>query len=211
MKKRTLSLVAMMATLALTSPLYATGNNQSNTTMMNQGQEMQVGQNHSLSAEKLVGMTIESKDGENIGEIQDLKIDTSTGRINYITVQVGGVLGIGGKDGVAVPLEAFRFADDKAILTVDQSKLNDVPDRANMTEADFQRGLESHYGVSPAWRDNRIDASPQGSTGINPGDTNSMMENSNSKDKSNHMNNLDNQQHKKMAPLSDTSDNQKSQ
>lgn len=203
MKKRTLSLVTMMASLALASPLYATDSHQK-TTMTNQNNELSVSQSQSQSADKLLGMTIESKEGKKLGEIQDLKIDTGSGRINYITAQVGGVMGIGGKDGVAVPLEAFRFADDKAILTVDQSKLNDVPKRSDVSDADFQRDLESHYGVSPAWRDNSNDAS----SGMNTGNSSNL---NNPAKSSNHMNNIKNQQHKKMDPLQDTSDNQKSQ
>lgn len=209
MKKRTLSLVAMMASLALTSPLYAAGNNQNtttNTTMMNQSREMHVDQFQ--SADKLLGMTIESKNGENIGEIQDLKIDTNTGRVNYVTVQVGGVLGIGGREGIAVPLEAFRFADDKAMLTVDQNKLNDVPKRADMSDSEFQRDLESHYGVSPAWKDHRTTSSPGMDAAKSSGHMNNTLENSN------HMNNnnmMDNQQHMKMDPQQDINNNQKSQ
>ena len=153
MKKRTISLVAIMASLALTSPVFATGNYQK-TTNMNHNQELKVGQT-SLSADHLLGMTIESKDGKDIGEIQDIKIDPSNGRIDYVTVQVGGVLGLGGKDGVAVPIEAFRFANDKALLTVDESKLKNAPKRANLSDENFRRDLQSHYGISPSWSDNR--------------------------------------------------------
>ena len=170
MKKRTISLVAIMASLALTSPVFATGNYQK-TTNMSHNQELKAGQTP-LSADRLLGMTIESRDGKNIGEIQDIKIDPSNGRIDYVTVQVGGVLGLGGKDGVAVPIEAFRFANDKAKLTVDESKLKNAPNRANMSDEDFRRDLQSHYGISPAWRDNRS----------NPSSDMNMM------DKSNRMN-----------------------
>ncbi len=198
MKKRTISLVAMVAMLALSSPLYATGNYQK-TTATNQNHELNVGQFQSQSADKLLGMSIESKNGENIGEIQDLQIDTNTGRINYVTVQVGGVMGIGGKEGIAVPLEAFRFSEDSATLTVDENKLKDGPKRAELSDADFQRNLESHYGVSPAWKDNRSDST----TDINA--------NSSSDPMNNKMNTMDNRYNKKNDSLQDTGVNQKSQ
>ncbi len=158
MKKSTISLIAIMATLSLSSPVFAASDYQK-TSDVNQGRELNVSQSSSLSAEKLLGMTIESKKGEDIGEIQDLKFDPKNGRIDFVTVQVGGVLGIGGKDGVAVPLEAFRFADDKAKLIVDQNKLNDVPNRANLSNEEFRRDLQSHYGISPAWEDKQSSSS----------------------------------------------------
>ena len=122
---------------------------------MDRKQDSQINQSHARSARDLLGMNIVSKKGEDIGEIQDLKVDTATGRISYVTVQKGGVLGIGGKEGIAVPIEAFSFTKDKAKLLVDKSKLDNAPKQANMNDAAFQRGLESHYGVSPSWQEKR--------------------------------------------------------
>ena len=157
MKKMTVSLITIMTSLALMSPVYAANeyqNNQTSTSMnqttLNKDQDSQV-ISHARSAKDLLGMDIESQKGEDIGEIQDLKIDTNTGRISYVTIQKGGVLGIGQEEGIAVPLEAFNFTKDKARLLVDQSKLDTAPKQANMDDAEFRRGLESHYGVSPSW------------------------------------------------------------
>ena len=68
----------------------------------------------------------------------------------------GGVLGIGGED-IAVPLEAFSFSAEtnKATLVVDKSMLDNAPQKADLSDAEFQRELQSHYGVSPAWKKER--------------------------------------------------------
>ncbi len=150
MNKMTVSLITIMTSLALTTPIYAASdyhNSSSNQTTLNQKQDSQA-----RSARDLLGMDIVSRTGENIGEIQDLKIDTDTGRVSYVTVQKGGVLGIGGKEGIAVPIEAFSFSKDNAKLLVDQSKLDTAPKQANMNDAEFRRGLDSHYGISPSWQ-----------------------------------------------------------
>lgn len=151
MKKITVSVVTMLTALALTVPAYAAGEKttgQQSQQMSQQSQQMSQRQ----SAEEILGMSVVSRDGENLGEIQDIKIDTKNGRISYLTVQKGGVMGIGGEEGIAVPLEAFQFTQDNARLTVDKNKLDTAPKAAGMSDQEFQRNLHSHYGVSPAWQ-----------------------------------------------------------
>jgi sporulation protein YlmC with PRC-barrel domain len=171
MKKTTVSLITIMTALALSSPLYAASDNQEPTStnptaVIEPGatdQSKEVGQFilHARSARDLLGMDIVSQNGEDIGQIQDLKIDTDTGRINYVSIQKGGVLGIGGEKDIAVPIEAFSFTEDNAQLLVDQSKLESAPMQSNRDDAQFRRDLESHYGVSPSWQGKQDHSSPQ--------------------------------------------------
>lgn len=160
MKKITVSIVTMLATLALTAPVYAAGEYKGTSgTKTEQSGDLKAGgkqsqsMSRSQSAEEILGMKVVSRDGENIGEIQDLKIDTRSGRVNYVTVQKGGVMGIGGEEGIAVPLEAFQFTSENAKLTVDKTKLDNAPKQSNMSDQEFQRDLQSHYGISPAWQE----------------------------------------------------------
>jgi len=171
MKKMTVSLITIMTALALSSPLYAASDSHESTTtnptaVTEPGatdQSKEVGQFnfHARSARDLLGMDIVSQNGEDIGQIQDLKIDTDTGRINYVSIQKGGVLGIGGEKDIAVPIEAFSFTEDNAQLLVDQSKLESAPMQSNRDDAQFRRDLESHYGVSPSWKGKQDHSSPQ--------------------------------------------------
>ncbi|MFO7713677.1 PRC-barrel domain-containing protein [Desulfosarcina sp.] len=111
--------------------------------------EMQSG--HMITADKLQGMTVVSQEGKAIGEIEKITIDKQSGEVQFVTFSRGGILGMGGKE-VAAPLSAFEFGDEEAILTVDQSKLENVPQQtAEATDSDYQRDLETHYGVAPAW------------------------------------------------------------
>ncbi|HCO24856.1 MAG: hypothetical protein CME31_20450 [Gimesia sp.] len=59
-------------------------------------------------ASKLIGMNIENPQGQSLGEINDLVINTSTGEVRYAAVTYGGFLGVGNKM-FAVPFEAFNI------------------------------------------------------------------------------------------------------
>ena len=180
MKKRLTAAIALMAIFTFTGSPYAAGEaQQGSDTRQNMGvnQNMQSPDMQSQdmnrtgsalnqptgaiqdqasttqipSADKLEGMEVFSPNGEEIGEISEVNKDQLNGNINYVTVSKGGMLGIGDED-VAVPLEAFRFDNDRATLTVDPSKLDSAPRQADLTNEQFQRDLQSHYGVSPTWQ-----------------------------------------------------------
>lgn len=182
MKKITVSIVTMLAALALTAPVYAAGEYKGTTgTKSESGQHSQSMSQRSQSgaqiqsAEEILGMSVVSRDGEKLGEIQDIKVDTRTGRVNYVTVQKGGVMGIGGEEGIAVPLEAFQFTNDNAKLTVDKSKLDNAPKQSGMSDQEFQRDLQSHYGISPAWQEGQpgMQSTTPGSQSTTPGSSQS--------------------------------------
>jgi sporulation protein YlmC with PRC-barrel domain len=105
-----------------------------------------------ISAQELLGMKIVSPQGEDIGQIEDIKLNTQSGRIGFVNISKGGVLGVGG-DKVPVPLAALSFdtQNKQATLTVDKSKLDNAPKQANMSDEEFNRELQSYYGISPAW------------------------------------------------------------
>lgn len=154
MKKLITTIFAFVAILALVSPLYATGEYDKKSD--------QAGAT-SLSADELEGMKVVSQTGEEIGEIKSAKVDQASGNINFVTISKGGVLGMGGQD-IAIPFEALNFdqQNERATLTVNESKLDNAPQQANMSDEEFQRNLESHYGVAPAFegKSNQMETDP---------------------------------------------------
>jgi sporulation protein YlmC with PRC-barrel domain len=143
MKKIITTFFAFVAMLALVSPLYAAGD---------YGKESDKAGSASISAEEIQGMQVVSQTGEEIGEIKSAKTDQESGKIKFVTVSKGGVLGMGGED-IAIPFEALRLdqQNEQATLTVNESKLDNAPQQANLSDEEFQRNLESHYGVAPAF------------------------------------------------------------
>lgn len=63
-----------------------------------------------LSAADLLGKSVKTSAGENVGDINDLRID-SNGKIVAVIVGVGGFLGLGEKN-VALPFDQLAFAKD---------------------------------------------------------------------------------------------------
>lgn len=63
-----------------------------------------------ISAADLLGKSVENSAGENVGDINDIRIDSS-GKIAAVIVGVGGFLGLGEKN-VALPFDQLAFAKD---------------------------------------------------------------------------------------------------
>ncbi|MFO7604821.1 MAG: PRC-barrel domain-containing protein [Desulfurivibrionaceae bacterium] len=150
MKKTTISLITVMAAFLLTCSAFAAGEKTDKSAGATESYQM--GQSQIPSADELRGMKVVNQNGEEIGQIEEANIDSQTGQVNYVTLSRGGVLGVG-EDQIAAPVEAFSFDKEQqqAQLIVDETKLDNVPAQADMDDKSFQRELESHYGVSPAW------------------------------------------------------------
>jgi sporulation protein YlmC with PRC-barrel domain len=147
MKKLTV-FIAGVAMMALAGPLYAVGASGRTTVNKNMTGSIQV-----QSAEELKGMKVFSQAGEKIGQIKSVNTDPMSGLIKFITIYKGGFAGMGGED-IAVPEEALRIDQTyhRATLMVNESKLDNAPHQARMSDDEFQRNLEQYYGVAPDWK-----------------------------------------------------------
>lgn len=155
MKKATITLITAAA-LAFAIPVYAadepgmkSDSQQKTGLTQQQSGQMQTGQR--ITADELEGMDVVSQNGEKIGEIKKITSDKQSGPAQFVILSRGGILGIGAEK-IAVPLSAFEILGDQARLNVDESKLKNVPQqKAEATDSDYLRDLETHYGVAPAW------------------------------------------------------------
>jgi sporulation protein YlmC with PRC-barrel domain len=110
-----------------------------------------------LSSSSINGTTVQNMQRENLGEIKDLMIDITEGRIAYAVLSFGGFLGIGDKL-FAIPWEAFRVVQEEEVLLLDvvKEKLENAPgfDKDNwpdMADTTWGRGIHDYYGYSPYW------------------------------------------------------------
>ncbi|TWU22329.1 PRC-barrel domain protein [Novipirellula galeiformis] len=114
-----------------------------------------------IRVSQLIGMNIQNDQGESVGEINDLVIDSSSGKVRYAAVTYGGIIGIGNKL-FAVPFEAFQVQPDPddpddlddyvLVLNVTQKQLEgaqgfDEDHWPNMADKNFVRELNQRYGV----------------------------------------------------------------
>jgi sporulation protein YlmC with PRC-barrel domain len=79
-----------------------------------------------IRASKLTGMKLQNSKGESVGQINDLVVNPTTQRIQYVAVTYGGFLGMGDKM-FAVPMHAIQVKADpdnqgQVLLVLDVTK-----------------------------------------------------------------------------------------
>jgi sporulation protein YlmC with PRC-barrel domain len=74
-----------------------------------------------LTASSIMSDKVHNETGEHLGEIKDIMIDLTTGKIDYFVIEFGGFLGIGIKY-FAIPFGLLRVDPDKKVFLFDQSK-----------------------------------------------------------------------------------------
>lgn len=112
---------------------------------------------NALSTSSITGTDVVNRDGENLGHIEDIMIDLSTGRILYTVLSFGGFLGIGNKL-FAVPFDSFTIdkSNEKFVLDYDKDFLEKAPgfDKDNWpktNDTDFNTRVYDYYSVDPYW------------------------------------------------------------
>ena len=122
-------------------------------------EQEKLGMTRSIPSKKLVGANIENAAGEKIGDIEDVVIDLDSGKVAYVAMGVGGVLGMGERL-FAVPFSEFKLNHDRSnnlVLALDISKdrlekapgfdKNHWPDFASQ---DWRNQVDSYYHRSAA-------------------------------------------------------------
>jgi sporulation protein YlmC with PRC-barrel domain len=106
-----------------------------------------------LSASSLRGDSVKNPQGEDIGDIKDIMIDTATGRVEYYVLSFGGFLGMG-KKLFAVPPQALQVDTNNECMVLDipKEKLEKAPgfDEDNWpntaNDNTFRDEVYSYYG-----------------------------------------------------------------
>ncbi len=110
--------------------------------------------NTTLSASSLNGEDVKNSQGEDLGTIKDMMIDTATGQVEYYVLSFGGFLGMGDKL-FAIPPQAMTVntEDECMILNVDKEKLKNAPgfdddNWPNTADNSFRDSVYDYYGHS---------------------------------------------------------------
>ena len=115
---------------------------------------------HVQKASKIMGTTVKNLQDEKIGQVENLLVDMSSGRIVAVIVSSGGFLGMGDELS-AVPPTALRFNTDRDALQLDASKemLSSAPHfKANQWpdfgQPSYAAGVYRAYRVEPYFTTN---------------------------------------------------------
>jgi sporulation protein YlmC with PRC-barrel domain len=99
----------------------------------------------------IVKMPVFDQQGEEIGQIQEIRLDTRHGKIQYATISPES-----GEEDIAVPLQVLCFDQSKVVLAIDESKLEGAPSPRDLSsDNEFQLELQNYYGIAPVWEEDR--------------------------------------------------------
>ena len=103
-------------------------------------------------ADDIRGRRVLDPDGEEVGEIADLFIDTQERKVRLLQVASGGFLGLGATT-FLLPVEAITRISE-AVVHIDQrrQRIADAPpyDPA-LVDQRYLHALYGHYGYAPYW------------------------------------------------------------
>jgi len=110
-----------------------------------------------LKASDCMGMPVVNQNGEKLGEIQDLAIDTDQERVAYAVLSFGGFLGMGDK-WFAIPATALTLPANREhfVLAMDKDRLKNAPGFAadrwpQMGDSTWESGIHKFYDQQPYW------------------------------------------------------------
>jgi hypothetical protein len=107
-----------------------------------------------MGADTLLGNDVYNLQDEDLGDIKEIMIDMSSGKIGYAVLSFGGFLGVGDKL-FAVPWEALKLDTENERFTLDanKEKLESAPgfDKDNwpdMADTSWQNSVNTFYGTN---------------------------------------------------------------
>lgn len=110
---------------------------------------------HLMGANTLIGNDVYDHNDENLGEIKEIMLGISDGKVAYAVMSFGGFLGMGEKL-FAVPWAALTLdtTNKRFVLQVDKDTLKNAPgfdkdDWPDMADASWTKRIHSYYGITP--------------------------------------------------------------
>jgi sporulation protein YlmC with PRC-barrel domain len=108
-------------------------------------------------AEDIRDRKVVDRDGEEVGEVDDLLIDDRDRRVRFLEVASGGFLGLGKKK-FLIPVDAItRITDDTVYINRTRQHVAGAPDydpdliHQDAGEGGYYGDVYRHYGYPPYW------------------------------------------------------------
>ena len=108
-----------------------------------------------MGADTLIGNDVYNRKGEDLGDIKEIMLDTSNGKVCYAVLSFGGLLGMGEKF-FAVPWNALRLdtVNKRFELDVEKDRLKNAPgfdkdEWPDMADQSWVDKIHSYYGTKP--------------------------------------------------------------
>lgn len=106
-----------------------------------------------ISADKVQGTSLYSRDGDDLGEVESVMIDKPTGKVAYAVVAFGGFLGMG-QQRRALPWSALHYdtRQNGYVVNAGNDVIRNTPEMSkDYADRSWGSRLHEHYGVPPYW------------------------------------------------------------
>jgi sporulation protein YlmC with PRC-barrel domain len=110
-----------------------------------------------MSANSLLGDRVVNREGEDLGTIEEIMLETDNGRIAYAVLSFGGLMGMGDKL-FAIPWNLLQLdaRQKRFVLNVSRERLKTAPgfDKNNwprMADSEWSNEIADFYGQSIEW------------------------------------------------------------
>jgi sporulation protein YlmC with PRC-barrel domain len=107
-----------------------------------------------MGADTLIGDHVHNLKNEHLGEIKEFMLDMRSGKVAYVVMSSGGVLGIGEKL-FAVPFQALTLdtANHRMTMNMDKEKIESAPGFdtdhwPDMADQSWSSQIHGYYGTS---------------------------------------------------------------
>jgi sporulation protein YlmC with PRC-barrel domain len=113
--------------------------------------------NNVHKASELIGMNVNNVSDQKIGDVKNLGLDLQSGRVAYVILGAGGVLGVGDKLYVMPPNAFTRSSNNKGLVSgIDKQNLEGAPvlnekEWGQISDPQFAARVYQHYGKQPYW------------------------------------------------------------
>jgi hypothetical protein len=107
-----------------------------------------------ISGSTIQGTRVYSPSGDELGQINDVMIDSKSGRVVYGVLEFGGFLGMG-SDHHAIPFAKLNYDSqrDGYVTDLTREQLEGAPrqDETWRDNRDWQQRSHEYYGLAPYW------------------------------------------------------------
>lgn len=106
-----------------------------------------------LPREDVRGLVVKDANAAKVGEVDDLVIDADAGRVRFMKVGHGGLLGLG-RDHRLVPVDVIdSVAGDTVFIRPPVAHVEEAPNWGGLESEIFMKDLCRHFGCEPYWSD----------------------------------------------------------
>ncbi|TDD67508.1 PRC-barrel domain containing protein [Jiangella aurantiaca] len=103
-------------------------------------------------ADDIRGRTVVDRNGDDIGQVDDLLIDPDERRVRFLQVGSGGFLGLG-EQKTLIPVDAIESIDDTVRIAKERRHVAGAPryDPKLVQEPTYYEDVYGYYGYPPFW------------------------------------------------------------